>query len=142
MILVLPVYHACDFEGSLVGLGSAGGEEEFVEACGQDFEQLGAQLGTRGCCVTRCDVGQFARLLRDRFNDARIFVAEIDAHQLRAEVEIALACAVGEPAAFGIGDIERLPGLLESPCAVVGLAGDVDDLFGRKLGCSRRVAHE
>ena len=36
--------HARDLEGRFVGLGAAGGEEEFFEALGQHFEQLGAEL--------------------------------------------------------------------------------------------------
>ena len=66
-------------------------------------------------------------------------MAEVDAHELRAEVEIALAGAVGEPAAFGIGDMERLPGFLEPPGAVVGLARDGGDLLGGEL--RGRVVH-
>ena len=62
---------------------------------------------------------KFAGLLGDGLHDAGILVAEVDAHKLRAEVEIALARAVNEPATFGVGDVQRLPGLLKPPGAVV-----------------------
>jgi hypothetical protein len=52
------------------------------------------------------------------------FVPQVHAHQLRAEIEIALARAIGEPAAFGIGNMQRLPAFLKAPCAVVGLPRD------------------
>ena len=48
-------------------------------------------------------------------------MSQVHAHQLRAEVQIALARAVGEPAAFGVGDVQRLPRFLEAPRAEVGL---------------------
>jgi hypothetical protein len=57
-------------------------------------------------------------------------VAQVDAHQLRAEIEVALARAIGKPAALCIGDGERLPALLEAPGAVVRLARDSGNLFG------------
>ena len=93
---------------------------------------------------SRADVGQLARLLGDGLDDARVLVAEVDAHQLRGEVEVALAGAVGELAALGVDDVQRLPGLLEAPGAVVGLARDGGDLFGcesLKLGCFGHGRH-
>ena len=59
-------------------------------------------------------------------------MAEVGAHELRGEVEVALACAVDEVAAFGVGDVHGVPVLLESPCAVVVLAREVDDLLARE----------
>ena len=116
--------HAGDFEGRFVGLGAAGGEEEFVQSLGQHFEQLRAEAGAGRGGVAGRDIGKLARLLGDGLDDARILVAEVDAHQLRAEIEIALARAVSEPAAFGIGNVQRLPAFLEAPGAVVGLPRD------------------
>ena len=130
MILFLPVIHAGDFEGRFVGLGAAGGEEEFVQALGKNFKQLGAEARARCGGVAGRDIAKLARLLGNGFDDAGIFVAQVDAHQLRAEVEIALAGAVSEPAALGIGDVQRFPALLEAPGAVVGLARDGGNLLG------------
>ncbi len=122
--------HAGDFEGRFVGLGAAGGEEEFVRSLGKDFKQLGAEARARGGGEAGSGIAQLARLLGDGLDDAGILVAEVDAHELRTEVEVALACAVSEPAALGIGDVERFPGLLEAPGAVVGLARDGGNLLG------------
>jgi len=80
--------------------------------------------------MARRHVGQLTRLFGVGLDDARVLVAEVHAHQLRAEVEIALARAVSEPAALGIGDGERLPAFLEAPGAVVCLARDGGNLFG------------
>src|SRR4029077_20381878 len=55
--------------------------------------------------------------------------------------EIALARAVRNPATFGVCDVERLPGLLESPRAVVGLTRQVRDLFCAEFGMCNGVGH-
>jgi len=115
MILFLAGDHARDFEGGFVGLGAAGGEEKFVEAFGEDLKQFFAEAGTGVGGVAGRGIAQLARLFGDGRDDTGILVAEVDAHQLRAEIEIALAGAIGEPAALGIDDGERLPGFLEAP---------------------------
>ena len=84
MILVLPGVHARDLECRLVGLGAAGGEEEFLQPRRQHFQQLRAQLRARRSCVARRNIGQLPRLLGNGFDDARILVAQVDAHQLRS----------------------------------------------------------
>ena len=127
--LVLARVHAGDLEGSLIRFSPAGGEEELLEPCGQHFEKLGTEPGAGFRRIYRADEGQIARLPGDRLDDGRILVAEVYAHELCAEIEVALARAVSDPAAFGIGDVEWLPRLLEAPCAVVGLAGKAADLF-------------
>ncbi len=107
-------------------------KKNLFDPFGEDFEQLGAEARARRGGVAGRGIAKLARLLGDGLDDARVLVAEVDAHKLRAEVEIALARAVGEPAAFGVGDVQRLPGLLEAPGAVVGLARDGGNLLGRK----------
>ena len=123
-----------DFEGCLVGLGAAGGEKEFFYSLWKDFEELRAEAGAGSGGEAGRGVGELARLFGDGLDDAGIFVPEIDAHELRAEVEVALACAVSEPAALGIGDMKRLPGFLKAPGAVVALAR----YGGNLLGCEGR----
>jgi hypothetical protein len=87
------------------------------------------------------DVGQFARLLGNGLNHPRILMAEIDAHQLRRKIQIALACGVHEVAAFGIDDMQRLPGLLDAPGAVVRCAGDVAGLLCGQFRTGKNIAH-
>jgi hypothetical protein len=92
---------------------------------GQNFEELLAQARARVGGVAGRGIGQSSRACSAMASTTRrVFVAEVDAHELRGEIEIALARAIGEPAAFGVGDVQRLPGLLEAPGAVVGLARD------------------
>ncbi len=111
MILFLPGNHAGDFEGRFIGLGAAGGEEKFLYSLGKNFKQFGAEACARCGGVAGRDIAEFARLLGNGLDHAGILVAQVDAHQLRAEVEIALAGAVSEPAALGIGDVQRFPAL-------------------------------
>jgi hypothetical protein len=53
--------------------------------------------------------------------------------------EILLARAVGDVAVLGVHDVDGVPALLETPCAVVGGAGDVDD-FLRGEGHGERLS--
>ena len=46
------------------------------------------------------------------------------------EIEVAAPRTVSEPAAFSIGNMERLPTLLEAPGAKVVLPGDGGNLLG------------
>ena len=110
MIFVLPRKHARNFEGRLVGLSSACGEEELIQPLRQHFKQLFAEPGAGAGGMAGRDVGQLARLLGDGLNHAWILVPQVYAHQLRAEVEVPLARAIDEPAAFGVGNVQRLPG--------------------------------
>ena len=133
--------HAGNLEGRFIGLGAAGGEEEFLQPRRQNLKQFGAQLRARRRCITGRNVGQLPRLLGNGFDHTRILVAEIDAHQLRAEVEIALARAIRDPATLGVGDVERLPGFLEAPGAVVGCAGEAAGLLCGQFGTGENIAH-
>ena len=105
MILVLPVNMRAILKAASLASVPLVAKKNFSKSLGQHFKQLGAQPRAGCGGVAGSDVGQFARLLGDGLNDARILVAEIDAHQLRAEIEVALARAVSEPAAFGIGNV-------------------------------------
>ena len=113
--------HARDLEGRFIGLGAAGGKEEFINALGENFKQFLAEPRARRGGIAWGYVGKLAGLLGNRFHHAWILVTEVDAHQLRREIEIAAACAIGKPAAFGVGNIHWLPTLLEAPGAVVRL---------------------
>jgi hypothetical protein len=69
-------------------------------------------------------------LLFDGANHRGIFVAEVDAHELRGEVEVALTRGVDKVAACGVDDVERVPIFLEAPGAVVERFGSIDYLGG------------
>ena len=88
--LGLACVHARDFEGGLVGFSSAGSKEKLVQPLGQNFEEFRAQSRTRAGGITGRDVGKFPGLFSNRFNDACVFVAQVNAHQLRRKVEVAL----------------------------------------------------
>src|SRR5262249_1470738 len=55
-------------------------------------------------------------------------VAEIDAHELRGEVEVAFAVSGDEVAAFGVDHVGRVPAFLEAPGAVVEAFGGFGDV--------------
>jgi hypothetical protein len=121
--------HAGDFEGGFVGVGAGGGEEEFDEAFGEDVEEETAELDAGVGGVGGGDVGEGAGLLGDGFDDGGIFVAEVDAHELGGEIEVALAVAVGEVAAFSVDDVHGVPGFLIAPGAVVKATGPLADFL-------------
>ncbi len=125
--------HAGDFEGGFVGVGAGGGEEELVEAGGEDFEEELRELGAAGGGVAGHGVGELLGLGGDGGDDGGILVAEVGAHELRGEVEVVLAVAVGDGAVFGVDDVHGVPGFLEAPGAVVGGAGDLDDFLRGEL---------
>lgn len=134
--------HARDLEGGFIGFCAGGGEEELFKAGGQDFKELLREPCARGCGVAGHDVGELAGLLGDGLDYFGVFMAEVDAHELRGEVEIALAGSVSEVAALGVDDVHRFPGLLNAPGAVVVGAGEAGDLLGGEalflgveLGC-------
>ena len=122
MILFLPVYMRAILKAASLASVPLVAKKNLSRPSGSTSRSLALRRGARVGGVAGRDVGQFAGLLGDGLDDAGILVAEVDAHELRAEVEVALAGAVSEPAALGVGDVERLPGLLEAPGAVVGLA--------------------
>ena len=63
----------------------------------------------------RPDRGQFLRLLLDRGDDLRVPVADRHVHELRGEVEVALAVVVPEVAALGARDGNRVDRALHRP---------------------------
>ena len=63
----------------------------------------------------RPDRRQLLGLLLDRRNDLRMAVADRHVHELRGEVEVALAVVVPEVAALGAGDGNRVDCVLHRP---------------------------
>ena len=145
--LVLARIHAGDLEGGLVGVGSGGGEEELVEVGGEDFEEELREFGAGGGGVEGGGVGEGGGLVLDGLDDGGVVVAEVDAHELRGEVEEGAAVAVGEGAAVGGDEMGGVPVLLLAPGSVVEVAGEGDDFLGGEcvghgapIGCGWREA--
>ena len=106
---------ARQLDGVLVGLGAAVGEEEDVDVAGRDLGQLLAQPGARLGGHERIGVGQLLGLRLDGVDDALVAVADVDAHQLRVEVEVALAVGRVEVDAFGALDRDGVDRALRRP---------------------------
>ena len=127
--------HASDLERSFVRVRSARREEELVQSLRKHFEQQLRELGARSRRIAWHRIGEILRLLLDGVDDRLILVAKVHAHQLRAEVEIALAVRIGDVAALGVDDVQRVPSLLEPPRSVVRLARNLHDLLGGQGLC-------
>src|SRR5688500_18688378 len=113
--LLAPGDGSRDLEGMLIRLSSAGGEEEHLDVSRRDFRELGAQTRTRLGGQRRARVGQHCRLVLDRFDYARIAVADVHAHQLAVEVQEALAFGRPEIDALGAGHRDGIDGALRRP---------------------------
>ena len=85
------------------------------------------------------DVADLVHLRLDGIDDALVAVADVDAHELRIEVHVALAVGVPEVDAFGVIDDQRRDGALRGPLVEGGLAREIDDLL---LWSGRRSPHE
>jgi hypothetical protein len=90
-----------DANGVLVGLGAAVGEEEDVDVTGRERRQFGAQARARLGGHEGIGIGQLRGLILDGLDHPRIGVADVDAHQLRVEVDVALALRGPEIDALG-----------------------------------------
>ena len=123
----------------LVGLGAAVGEEEDVDVARRDLGQLLAQPGARLVGHERVDVGQLVGLRLDRVDDALVAVADVDAHQLRVEVEVALAVGRVEVDAFGPLNRNGIDRRLGRPLVQRVLPREVDDLLRRSCQVARKL---
>ena len=99
----------------LVGLGSAEREEERVQVArsqlGEQLAQAPADLGRE----LRRGKGEGFRLLGDGVSYAAIAMADVDAHQLAVEVDVALAVGVPEVDPLGAVDDDRVDLRLRGP---------------------------
>jgi hypothetical protein len=59
-------------------------------------------------------------------------MAEIDAHELRREIQIAFAGGVNKIATFGVHHVQRIPAFLKTPRSEIQLFCGFDNLRGRK----------
>ena len=119
---------ARELDRVLVRFGAAVGEEEDVDVAGHDLGQLGAQACARLGGHERVGVGDLPPG-RDGLDHLRIAVADVDAHELAVEVEIAGAIGRVEIDALGAIDRDGIHGSLRRPFIERMLAAQRDDLF-------------
>ena len=140
MILVLPVYMRAILKAASFASVPEVVKKNLFSPFGQNFEQKLRQFGACGRGVTGQSVREVLRLFRDGVDDGLVLVPEVHAHELRGEVEIALAVGVDEVAAFGVDDVQWVPALLKAPGAVVGLASDAGPLLLESSRCGMTVS--
>ncbi len=122
---------ARELDGVLVGLGTAVGEEEDVDVAGRELGQLLAQPSARLVGHERIHVRELVGLGLDGIDHALVAVADVDAHQLRVEVEVALAVGRVEIRALSPINGNGIGGGLGRPLIQRVLARQLDDLVGR-----------
>ena len=124
---------AGDGHRDLGGLAAAPGEEGGLDVAGRDLCQLAAELLARGGRVVRADIAELAGLLLDRRDHLGMLVAEIDVHQLRREVEIALSGRVVKVGALAALHLDHRGQRI--------LRGPGDDVVAPVRTGRRRLAH-
>ena len=133
--LVAARVHPGDLDRVLVRLGAPVREEERVDVARRELGELGAQPRARLGRHERVGVGERRRLLRDGLDDALVAMADVRAHQLAVEVEVALALGRPEPAALGAGNGDRIDLRLGRPFEDRVALGQLDDLVaGHRSG--------
>ena len=133
--LVAAGEHPRDLDRVLVRLGAAVREEERVDVAGRELGELRSEPGARLGGHERVGVGERGGLLGDGLDDALVAVADVRAHQLAVEVEVALALGCPEPAALGARHGDRIDLCLGRPLEDRVALGELDDLVaGHRSG--------
>ena len=121
--------HARNLEGGFVRLGAGGRKEKLVQPLRKNLRQKLRQFSASRRRIAGHGVAQLLSLPRDRVNHRLVLMAKVGAHQLRRKIQVTLPCSIDDVAALGVDDVHRIPVLLESPCAVVILPGEIDNLL-------------
>ena len=108
-------------------------EEEGVDVAGRDLGQLRAQPRARLRGHERVRVGQRRRLLLDGLHHLRMRVADVRAHELAVEVQVALALRRPEVDAFRARDRDGVDLGLHGPLEHRVLAAEGDDLLAAQV---------
>ena len=95
-------------ERELVGLGAAGREERLIDRARQQPDQPLGQADHRHGAVLARHLQHLVELLGRGLDDARVAVAGVVDEVAGGEVEVVLAVDVGDDAAAGLGDDDRL----------------------------------
>ncbi len=125
--------HAGDLDRVLVRLGAAERVEGLLDVAG---EQLGHLLPEQRPLLVRHerrDVRQALGLPMHRVRHAPVAVADVHAHQLAVEVDVALAVDAPEVDALRAIDRDRRRLGLRLPVVQRVALRELDDLFGREL---------
>ena len=102
--LVASRVQTCHPNRVLVGVCTPVGEEDGIEVCGGHLGDEPGGLAARIVGEGRRDGGELGGLLLDRGDELGMLVSDVDVHQLRGKVEIALARVVTEVGPGGGGD--------------------------------------
>jgi hypothetical protein len=127
--LLPPGHRPGDPDGVVVCRGAAQGEEDLADVTGEDLGQLLAQASAGLGGHERADVGEPLRLTLDRLDDAAVAVADVHAHELGVEVEVASAFRGPEVDALGVVDGDGVDCLLRLPVEHRVTPGERDDLL-------------
>ena len=126
---------ASDLHGALVGLRAREAEERLGQPAdlGQPLAQLGFGRGHHG----RSRVAELVHLALDGLEHLGVLVADVDVHDLRAEIDPLVAVAVPEPDALGLGHVDGLDGSLHRPGEERVIPSVLNDLLrGRSMQAS------
>src|SRR6185503_11338268 len=127
--LVAPGDHAGHADGVLHRFRAAVREEEGVDVAGRDLGQLRPQPRPRFRGHERVRVGQGRRLLLDGLHHLRMRVADVGAHELAVEVQVALAFLRPKVDALRARDRDGIDLRLHRPLEDRVLAAEGDDLL-------------
>ena len=117
-----------DLDGVLVRLGPAVGEEEDVDVARSERRQLRPEPGPRLGRHERVGIRERRSLILDRLHHPRIAVADVHAHQLAVEVDVALAFGRPEVDPLRPCDGDRVDGILCRPLEDGVFLTEGDDL--------------
>jgi hypothetical protein len=120
---------AGDADGVLVGFRAAEGEEEAVQIAGGELSQHLSDTCADRRGHAGAGVDQLVGLTLDGVDDALVAVADVDAHELRVHVDVALAVGVPEVDAFAAHHGDRIDAGLRGPREDGVAPGQRDDLF-------------
>ena len=126
--LVAPRVETRELDRVLVRLGARVREERHGEVAGRHLGEHAPEPRARLVRHRRPDRAELVRLLLDRRDDLRVLVPDVEIHELRGEVEVALAVVVPEVAPFRAGNRDRVDRVLHRPGVEDELLRVRDDL--------------
>ena len=129
--LVAPRIEPRQLDRVLIRFGAAVCEEEHVDVARRDGSELRAQSCARFGRHERVRVREHRGLLLNRPDDALVAVADVDAHQLAVEIDVALVFRRPEVDALRARDGNRIHRGLRRPLEECVPATEFDDFFAR-----------